>query len=198
MESTTTFTTSRTKHGHVFHTAYHVAVEEAELPETVKQDRWYRVLAPFITKVVRWSVQSDTHLPEFPNHDWAQLAKIHFPDRTYVVHTRFGTATIVEFKGHSEIQGMTYKSISHEFSASRVGHKSKALTLGTWKKYGGKRGHGMQQLRAAYGMGLCTSPESGRDVSEFEAVCRLTQGNYETADHMATSALYAVVEGKVA
>lgn len=184
MENTThEFMTSRSKHGHTFHTAHYVAITSGvELPESCKQDRWYKVLAPFITRVELWECQQDMHLPEFPKtRDWAANK---YPDRTYVVHTQQGTATIVMFQGGSAISGITYKS----------GRKNKALTLGTWRKYGHKRGHGMQQLRAMFGMGLCTSPEAGRDVCEFEAVCRLTRPGYTEEDHKATSALYAVVE----
>jgi hypothetical protein len=47
------------------------------------------------------------------------------------------------------------------------GLRGKSMTLGTWRKYGGKRGHGMAYLRALTGMGRCTSPESGRDICEF-------------------------------
>jgi len=181
------FMTSRSKkigyrETQTFWTAHYVAITQTELPESCKNDRWYKVLAPFITAVELWECQSEMHLPEFPKkRDWA--ANKH-PDRTYLVHTPYGTATIVMFASGSAISGITFKS----------GRKNKALSLGTWRKYGSKRGHGMQQLRAMYGMKICTSPDSGRDVCEFEAVCRLTRAGYEAPDHKATQALYEVVE----
>lgn len=190
MENNTTtheFETVRTikRTGHVSRMAYHVEISSAELPESVKNDRWYKVLAPFITKVEQWAVQSDIggHA-----HNWAEKAKLVWPDRTFVVHTKFGTATIVMFRDGSAIQGITVHGRK----------KAKAYTLGTWRKYGHKRGHGMQQLRAAAGMGLCSSPEAGRDICEWEAVGRLTSAFAGEADHRATSALYAAVEGKAA
>lgn len=172
--------------GHVSKTAYHVEISAAELPESVKKDRWYKVLAPFITKVESWSVQSDIggH-----THNWAELAKRIYPDRTFVVHTKYGTAAIKQFENHTDIQGIT----------AVEGRKPKAFTMGTWRKYRTKRGWGMAYLRAAHGMGLCGSPESGRDICEFEAICRLTQGSYAAEGQFAaTRALYAAVEGKVA
>jgi hypothetical protein len=189
------FMTSRTKkigyqETKTFWTAHYVAITAGvELPESVKNDRWFKVLAPFITRVELWECQSDMHLPEYPKtRDWAANR---FPDRTYVVHTQYGTATIVMFASGSAISGITFKN---NRSAKRFNQHLKSMTLGTWRKYGGKRGHGMQQLRAMFGMKLCTSPESGRDICEFEAVCRLTRPGYEAQDHKATQALYAVVE----
>jgi hypothetical protein len=182
MDNTThDFTTTRTRRGHTSSYAYHVVVEAAELPESVKKDRWYKVLAPFITKVERWSVQSDIggHA-----HNWAELAKSIWPDRPYVIHTKFGTAAVVVFESCSALQGIMVRG---------SGRKSKAHTMGTWRKYGTKRGHGMAYLRAAAGMGLCSSPESGRDISEFEAVSYLAFGTFAEMAHAPTRALYAAV-----
>jgi hypothetical protein len=182
---TQTFITSRKKHGHTFLTAWRVQVESAEIPEAIKFDRWYKVLAPFITKVERWAIQSDIHLPEYPDHNWDEKAKLVWPDRCLVIHTKFGTACVIEFTGGSAIQGIT---VNGE-------RKPKALTLGTWKKYGSKRGHGMSYLRAMAGLGRCSSPETGSDICEFEAVSWLTQGDaYAPETHKATSALYATAE----
>lgn len=188
---TQTFTTTRKKHGHTFSTAWRVAVEASKLAESCKGDRWYKAMAPFITKVEQWSIQSDMLLQgsAVPTEaEWAEKAKHQWPDKIMVVHTKFGTACITMFQGGSAISGMTVNGP----------RKATSKTLGTWRKYGSKRGHGMGYLRAMAGLGRCTSPEAGRDVCEFEAMCRLTQGGYEAADHKATSAIYAVVEGKAA
>lgn len=181
-----TFITSRTKFDRTFRTAWRVQVEAAELPESVKKDRWYRVLSPFITKVERWSVQQDMLLDGHSTpttEQWDEKAKSHWPDRTLVIHTKFGTGCVVLFEGHSDLQGITVAS----------GRKAKAFTMGTWRKYGVKRGHGMQYLRAAAGMGLCGSPEKGRDICELEAVAHLAFGSYAEPTFAPTRALYDAV-----
>jgi predicted secreted protein len=183
---TTCFITSRTKHDRTFRTAWRVQVEESELTDKQKNGRWYQVLASFITKVERWSIQSDMLLEgkQAPTHqEWGEKAKSQWPSCCTVIHTKFGTGVVIQFEGGSDLQGITVAGA----------RKPKALTMGTWRKYGRKRGHGMAYLLAAQGMGLCGSPDSGRDICELEAVAYLAFGAYAEHTFAPTRALYNAI-----
>jgi len=172
---TQTFITSRKKFDRTFLTQWRVTSQPAELTEAQKATRWYQVIGQSILAVTKVSVQSELHLEGHAlktEADWEDHAKRIFPETYTVIHTAHGTACIVQFEV-ATIQGITMNGGGRS--------KPKAFTLGTWRKYGSKRGHGMAYLRAMAGMGRCTSPESGRDICEFEAWVRLTTGGYSEA-----------------
>jgi len=169
--TTQTFTSSRKKHDHTFYTQWRVTTSPGELTEAHKASRWYAAFGSDITKVERVSVQSEMLLegrPAKTEADWADHAKAIRPSIYTVVHTRYGNACIVDYQNdYSDVAGVI---------VSRPRGKAKSLTLGTWKKYGSKRGHGMAWLRAMAGQKFCTSPDSGRDICPAEAYNRLSEG----------------------
>lgn len=153
----TEFITSRSKHGHIFYTAWRVQVEAiSDIPEHMKLCRWYPEFGHMIKAVRRVKVQSDMYLPEYPD----KIISDHSPVDTYIeIETDHAIACIVDFVSGADIQGVIVKG----------GRKPKSYTLGTWRKYGCKRGHGMGWLRSKFGRGLCKSPESGSDICPAEA-----------------------------
>jgi len=139
---------------------------EGTLTDEHKSSRWFKAVGSLITRVEKVSVQSDMLLEGYApktEAEWAEHAKLIWPTTYTVIHTAKGSACVVDFQSGSDIAGVI---------VSR-GRKPKALTLGTWRKYGSKRGHGMAWLRAEFGLGRCTSPEAGRDVCAGEAYGRL-------------------------
>jgi hypothetical protein len=160
----TKFITSRVKHNHTFYTGWSYTVESAEIPEALKFDRWYKAFGDKIIAVRRVTVQQEMSLNgEMPNFN------THFcPKETYLeVETATAIACIVEFVSGSDVQGVIVKG----------GRKAKSHTLGTWRKYGCKRGHGMAWLRAKQGLKQCTSPESGSDICPGRAYEMLGSAN---------------------
>jgi hypothetical protein len=145
--TTQEFITSRTKHDHVFFTAWRVQTETlSDVPEHMKMCRWFPEFGGKIKAVRKVSIQSDMHLPEFPK---SITDKTHM--ETYIeIETDHAIACIVDFVSGAEVGGVIVKG----------GKKCCSKTLGTWRKYGSKRGHGMSWLRAKFGLGLCKSPES--------------------------------------
>lgn len=168
--TTQTYTSSRKKHGRTFYTQWRVTSSPGELTEAHKASRWYAAFGAEITRVERVSVQSDMLLEgrsAKTEAEWADHAA-HLASNYTVVHTRYGKACIVDYQNdYSDVAGVV---------VSRPRGKAKSLTLGTWKKYGAKRGHGMAWLRAMYGQKSCTSPEAGQNICPAEAYNRLSEG----------------------
>lgn len=147
---------------HISHTMWEVKRETlTSVPEEMRKDRWFQYVGAHILKVTKVTVRSDMFMPEYPreipSHNWG--------DSYIEIQTALGTACVVQFKGHSDIQGVVLNN----------GRKTpKAHTMGTWRKYGHKRGHGMSWLRYQHAQKTCTSPESGKDMWEHEAYTALT------------------------
>ena len=180
---TNKFITSRKSHGRVFLTQWRIVTGPCELTEEHKTSRWFKAFGSAITKVEKVSVQSDMLLTGPTSTvkteaEWAEHAKVIWADVFTIVHTSHGSACIVNFTGGSEVSG---------FIGRRLKGRDKAKTLGTWRKYGSKRGHGMSWLRAMAGQKLCTSPESGRDICPGEAYDRLAEGVFPSRESIANN-----------
>lgn len=158
------FLSSYRKNNHTFHTAWRVQTEVlSDVPEHMKVCRWYPELSHLIKAVRRVSIQSDVYLPAYPDNTLTENS----PVNTYIeIETDHAIACIVDFATGAEVGGVIVKS---GFTLA----KRRAMTLGTWRKYRAKRGHGMAWLRAKFGRGLCKSPESGSDVCPAEAYATL-------------------------
>ena len=158
-----TFTTSHKKSGHMFLTQWRVATEPGSLTEAHMGSDWFRAVGAGILGIEKMTIQHEVLLDGSTpktEEQWAACTRF----ETYtVIHTFHGSACIIDFVDRSEMGGVVVNG----------GRKPKSLTLGTWRKYGDKRGHGMSYLRALAGRGLCTSPERGRDVCRAEAYGRL-------------------------
>lgn len=169
MDSTQIFTASRkVKGGRVLRTAYHVTSVPHELTDSEKGSRWMAEFGAAITKVERVKIGSHTFLTDEPV-DWASPYIIW--DTYTVITTTWGQCCIVEFQdGYHEVQGIVFSTLA------TLGRKMECRTLGTWRKYGQKRGHGMKWLRMMAAAGQCKSPESGRDICPAEAYDRMGGG----------------------
>lgn len=169
--TTQKFITNRTKKlgdgtTRIFHTMWEVTTEElSDVPEHMKVCRWYPEFGGKIKAVRRVNVRSDIYMPEhpsteIPSHNWG--------DTVIEIETDHAIACIVDFTSGAEVGGVIVKG------SARGRGKNLCMTLGTWRKYGHKRGHGMAWIRAKFHQGLCKSPESGSDVCPAEAYATLS------------------------
>lgn len=154
-----------------FYTAWEITTEVlSDIPENMKSARWYPEFGGQIKAVRQVKVRSNMYLPEFPetanipDHNWGE---------TYIeIETDHAIACIVSFTGAPEVQGVIVKGYRAR------GKKPECMTLGTWNKYNGKRGHGMSWLRYKHARGLCQSPESKSDVCPGRAYATLAGKSY--------------------
>lgn len=162
----TEFTKVENKRGRTPSTwAYRMESEPSELSAEQKASRWYAAFGESVIEVTRVRVAIEM-LFGGKAQDWSSKSVCW--DTYTVVCTAFGFACIVDFKDGSEVQG---------FIAAASG-KAPCMTLGTWRKYRAKRGHGMAWLRIHAALGLCKSPEKGRDVCPAEAYAALAGKRY--------------------
>ena len=166
---TVTFPVSRKMNGHVFHEQWRVTTSPGELTEAHKSSRWYADFGSEITKVEKVEVLAQYSEGVKTEEEWAEHARHRGgPSKYTVVTTPYGSTCIVDFVNNwSDVCGAII---------NRPGKRAKALTVGTSRKYGQKRGHGMAWLLAMAGQKRCTSPRSGRDVCPAEAYNRLSEG----------------------
>lgn len=163
----TTFISTRKKSGRTFSTQWRVRTEDSELTEAHKAAAWFTAIGSYVTKVEKVTIQSDILLSGCEPKtaaQWDEHAKVIWPDVFTVIHTEHGSACIVEYRLGGQVAGVIANG--------------KSFTLGTWRKYGIKRGHGMSWLRSEHAQKRCTSPERGSDICEFEAWVRLAKGAY--------------------
>lgn len=98
----------------------------------MKAHRWYQEVGAHITKVCKVTV---SRAMMYPSEGEMKTAEHTYPQTYIEVHTQYGRACVTDFTGQSELSGF-------------VGNDGTARNIGTWKKYGRVRGHGVAWMYA--------------------------------------------------
>lgn len=152
-------------------TTYKVTSETIELTAQQQTTRWFKAFGHAILSVRKVQIQC-AH-DKMGEVDWNSG---YLPVDSYIeIETANAIGCIVEFKEYSDVQGVVLKR-----STKR---ERKAFTLGTWRKYNGKRGHGMAWSRLQVAKGLSTSPETSADICAAQAYDLLAGGRANLEQH---------------